>query len=144
MQKKRKERPANPKLVLLNKPYGVLSQFSGEADDDTLKNYIPHKDVYPAGRLDKDSEGLLLLTNDGVYQARLANPKYKVWKTYWVQVEGEPTEDQLEQLRNGVELKDGITRPAEAFVMPEPNNLWPRNRGSAGIRTEFAKRILMY
>ena len=127
MQKKRKERPANPKLVLLNKPYGVLSQFSGEADDDTLKNYIPHKDVYPAGRLDKDSEGLLLLTNDGVYQARLANPKYKVWKTYWVQVEGEPTEEQLEQLRNGVELKDGMTRPAEAFVMPEPNNLWPRN-----------------
>jgi len=127
MQKKRKERPANPKLVLLNKPYGVLSQFSGEADDDTLKNYIPHKDVYPAGRLDKDSEGLLLLTNDGVYQARLANPKYKVWKTYWVQVEGEPTEEQLEQLRNGVELKDGMTRPAEAFVMPEPNDLWPRN-----------------
>ncbi len=127
MQKKRKERPANPKLVLLNKPYGVLSQFSGEADDDTLKNYIPHKDVYPAGRLDKDSEGLLLLTNDGVYQARLANPKYKVWKTYWVQVEGEPTEEQLEALRHGVELKDGLTRPAEAFVMPEPNNLWPRN-----------------
>lgn len=127
MQKKRKERPANPKLVLLNKPYGVLSQFSGEADDETLKQYIPHNDVYPAGRLDKDSEGLLLLTNDGVYQARLANPKYKVWKTYWVQVEGTPNDEQLTALRTGVELKDGMTRPAEAFVMPEPNNLWPRN-----------------
>lgn len=120
-------RPANPKLVLFNKPYGVLSQFSGEAGDATLKDWVPHKDVYPAGRLDKDSEGLMLLTNDGVYQARLSNPKYKVWKTYWVQVEGEPTTEQLRQLQQGVELNDGKTKPAEAFVMDEPHALWPRN-----------------
>ena len=103
MQRRRKNRnarprPANPKLVLLNKPYGVLSQFSGEPGDATLKDWVPHNDVYPAGRLDKDSEGLMLLTNDGVYQARLADPKYKVWKTYWVQVEGEPSQEQLLQL----------------------------------------------
>ncbi|MAK70474.1 MAG: pseudouridine synthase [Idiomarina sp.] len=132
MQRKRKNhssrpRPANPKLVLLNKPFGVLSQFTGEPGDATLKDWVPFNDVYPAGRLDKDSEGLMLLTNDGVYQARLSNPKYKVWKTYWVQVEGEPTSEQLTQLQQGVELNDGMTRPAEAFVMTEPMNLWPRN-----------------
>ncbi|MGI0152200.1 MULTISPECIES: pseudouridine synthase [Idiomarina] len=120
-------RTANPKLVLLNKPYGVLSQFSGSADEQTLKGLIPHNDVYPAGRLDKDSEGLLLLTNDGVLQHKISHPSQKLQKTYWVQVEGEPTAEALQQLRQGVELNDGITLPAEVMVMPEPQNLWPRN-----------------
>lgn len=123
----RRPRPVNPKLVLLNKPYGVLSQFSGEPDDVTLKDYVPHTNVYPAGRLDKDSEGLMLLTNDGVYQARLANPKYKVAKTYWVQVEGIPDEAQLAALRNGCELNDGMTKPAQVFAIDEPAGLWSRN-----------------
>ncbi|PYE34364.1 ribosomal large subunit pseudouridine synthase E [Idiomarina fontislapidosi] len=123
----RRPRPVNPKLVLLNKPYGVLSQFSGEPDDVTLKDYVPHTNVYPAGRLDKDSEGLMLLTNDGVYQARLANPKYKVAKTYWVQVEGIPDEAQLAALRNGCELNDGMTKPAQVFAIDAPAGLWPRN-----------------
>ncbi|OIN02137.1 pseudouridine synthase [Idiomarina sp. MD25a] len=123
----RRPRPVNPKLVLLNKPYGVLSQFSGEPDDVTLKDFVPHSNVYPAGRLDKDSEGLMLLTNDGVYQARLANPKYKVAKTYWVQVEGVPDEAQLNALRNGCELNDGLTKRAQVFAIDEPTGLWPRN-----------------
>jgi len=119
-------RPANPKLILLNKPFGVLSQFSGSDGEQTLKGLIPHNDVYPAGRLDKDSEGLLLLTNDGNLQHKISHPKHKMPKTYWVQVEGVPTESELQQLRDGVELNDGITLPAEAFLMEEPINLWPR------------------
>lgn len=130
-QKRRKSKsqpgPANPKLVLFNKPYGVLTQFSGGEDEPTLKPYIPYNDVYPAGRLDKDSEGLLLLTNDGSLQDKISHPKHKLPKTYWVQVEGEPDEAVLQQLRDGVELNDGMTLPAEAFVMAEPDNLWPRN-----------------
>lgn len=122
-----KARPPNPKLVLLNKPYGVLTQFSGEAEEQTLKGLVPFSDVYPAGRLDKDSEGLLLLTNDGTLQHKISHPKYKMPKTYWVQVEGEPTAAQLEQLCKGVELNDGMTLPASAFVMAEPQRLWPRN-----------------
>ncbi|MDA0978834.1 MAG: pseudouridine synthase, partial [Proteobacteria bacterium] len=99
-------------LILLNKPWGVLCQFTGESPN--LSDLVNHKGYYPAGRLDKDSEGLLLLTRDGSLQARIADPKFKMEKTYWVQVEGELTDTALEHLRRGVELKDGRTRPARA------------------------------
>lgn len=123
----RRPKPANPKLVIFNKPYGMLTQFSGEPDDLTLKGTVPYTDIYPAGRLDKDSEGLLLLTNDGSLQAKITDPRHKMKKIYWVQVEGEPDAAALQTLQQGVELKDGITRPAQAFIMPEPTGLWPRN-----------------
>jgi 23S rRNA pseudouridine2457 synthase len=121
-----------PQLLLFNKPYGVLSQFTDRGADDaetpreTLSAYINVPGVYPAGRLDRDSEGLLLLTDDGKLQARIADPKYKMPKTYLVQVEGDVTEESLEQLQRGVRLKDGITRPAIAERIEEPD-LWPRN-----------------
>ncbi len=105
-------------LILFNKPYGVLSQFTGE--DPTLARYISLKGYYPAGRLDKDSEGLLLLTNDGNLQARIASPKFKMEKTYWVQVEGEISKEALQALAKGVELKDGLTRPAKARSIETP------------------------
>ena len=113
-------------LIAFNKPFGVLCQFSGEGR--TLADYIDMPDVYPAGRLDKDSEGLLLLTDDGRLQARIASPKFKLPKTYRVLVEREPAGQALEALRRGVELKDGRTRPAEVRRIPEPGNLWPRDR----------------
>lgn len=115
-------------LILLNKPYGVLSQFTDEGSGKrTLKEFIDRPGMYPAGRLDLDSEGLLILTDDGRQQARISDPRHKVEKTYLAQVEGIPSETALETLRKGVDLKDGRTRPARARIVTEPENLWPRD-----------------
>lgn len=114
------------RLILFNKPYGVLCQFSRDGDRQTLADFIDLPGVYPAGRLDQDSEGLVLLTADGRLQARIADPKFKMAKTYWVQVEGTITDEALAALRNGVQLKDGMTRPAEAERIDDPQ-LWPRD-----------------
>jgi 23S rRNA pseudouridine2457 synthase len=115
-----------PKIILLNKPYGVLCQFTDNENRATLANYIKEKNVYAAGRLDRDSEGLVILTDDGKLQNKITDPKHKLVKTYNVQVEGEITEKALEQLRQGVKLKDGTTKPAEAQQIEEPLHLWPR------------------
>jgi 23S rRNA pseudouridine2457 synthase len=112
-------------LIAFNKPHGVLCQFSGEGK--TLADYVDVPGVYPAGRLDKDSEGLLLLTDDGKLQARIASPEFKLAKTYLVLIEREPDEMVLERLRRGVDLKDGRTRPAEVRRIREPEGLWPRD-----------------
>ncbi|GAC22723.1 23S rRNA pseudouridine2457 synthase [Paraglaciecola mesophila KMM 241] len=123
--KKPKVTDSRSKIVLFNKPFNVLTQFTDATGRQTLKDFIPIPDIYAAGRLDKDSEGLLVLTNYGKLQSKLTDPKKKTSKTYWVQVEGIPQEGQLQALRDGVELKDGLTRPAKVESMPEPD-LWPR------------------
>ncbi len=117
------------KLILFNKPFGVLPQFTDRGSvtkRPTLSDYIDLPGVYPAGRLDRDSEGLMLLTGDGKLQARIADPRYKTPKTYLVQVEGDVAEQSLAMLRQGVELKDGMTRPADVERIDEPD-LWPRD-----------------
>ena len=121
------------RLILFNKPYGVLTQFTDKgmgnsegAPRATLSDYIKVPGVYPAGRLDRDSEGLLLLTDDGALQARIADPRFKMPKTYLVQVEGVPDRASLDRLRKGVQLKDGPTRPATVEAIDDPQ-LWPRD-----------------
>ena len=114
------------RLILLNKPYDVLCQFTDQAGRKTLADLVNIPDVYPAGRLDRDSEGLMLLTNDGALQARLSHPRYKMEKTYWVQVEGNPDDEAIDQLRRGVVIQNKKTRPAKVARIREPV-LWPRN-----------------
>lgn len=133
------------RVVLFNKPYRVLSQFSADGDKSTLADYIPLKAVYPAGRLDYDSEGLMLLTDDGKLQARIANPRYHKSKTYLVQVENQPDDDAIEKLRQGVELKDGMTRPARVNRCDAPDWLWPRTppiRQRQSIPTQWLEIVI--
>jgi 23S rRNA pseudouridine2457 synthase len=114
-------------VILFNKPFGVICQFTGDGTRPTLKDYVGVPHVYPAGRLDTDSEGLVVLTADGAMQARISSPKHKLPKTYWVQVEGSPSDAQLAALALGVELDGVMTRPAQARAIDEPPLLWPRD-----------------
>ena len=125
-------------IILFNKPYNTMCQFSGGSPN--LSDFISLNQVYPAGRLDKDSEGLLILTDDGVLQHKISHPRYKKAKTYWVQVEGCPDKTALEKLRKGIQLKDGKTRPAKVSIIDEPEGIWPRNppiRYRANIPTSW-------
>ena len=136
---------SRPVLIAFNKPFGVICKFSPEPGKQTLADYIKVPGVYPAGRLDTDSEGLLLLTDDGVLQARIASPRHKLAKTYWVQVEGEPDESALHALRQGVDLGDFITQPAGARLIDAPHGLWPRDppiRYRAKIPTSWLELTL--
>ena len=131
-------------LVLFNKPYNVLSQFTDQSGRQTLADYIDIPKVYAAGRLDATSEGLLLLTDEGALQNRIAHPKHKMEKVYWVQVDGSITDDSIKQLKRGVSLKDGVTAPAKVKLITEPD-LWPRNppvRFRANIPTSWVEIII--
>lgn len=126
-------------ILLFNKPFDVLCQFTDQSGRETLKNYVQHKGLYPAGRLDRDSEGLLLLTDDGRLQHLISHPKHKLDKVYWVQVEGQPDPPALTRLSQGVELNDGLTAPA-CVRMLDPPDIWPRTppiRFRANIPTSW-------
>jgi 23S rRNA pseudouridine2457 synthase len=132
-------------LLAFNKPFGVICKFSPEPERRTLADFIDVPHVYPAGRLDTDSEGLLLLTDDGALQARISSPRFKLAKVYWAQVEGEPDEPAIESLRRGVDLGDFITQPAGARRIDEPAGLWPRDppiRHRAKIPTSWIELTL--
>jgi 23S rRNA pseudouridine2457 synthase len=133
------------RLILFNKPYGVLSQFTPEGRWQGLRDHLSVPGVYAAGRLDADSEGLLILTDDGTLQSRIADPRHKLPKTYWAQVEGEPDDAALEPLRQGVDLGDFATRPAQVRLMEEPTGLWPRTppvRFRQAIPTRWIELII--
>ena len=132
-------------LIAFNKPFGVVCKFSPEPGRPTLADYIQRPGVYPAGRLDTDSEGVLLLTDDGGLQARIASPHHKLSKVYWAQVEGQATEAAMQSLRNGVDLGEFITQPAGALLIDEPPGLWPRDppiRYRAKIPTSWVELTL--
>lgn len=132
-------------LLAFNKPFGVACKFSPEPGRKTLADFIDVRGVYPAGRLDTDSEGLLLLTDDGALQARITDPRHKLAKVYWAQVEGEPTPQAIETLCRGVDLGEYVTRTAEARLIEEPAQLWPRNppiRFRARIPTRWIQLTL--
>lgn len=124
------------RLILFNKPYGVICQFTPVDSHPSLRDFIPFSGFYPAGRLDADSEGLVLLTDDGKLQNRISDPKFKLPKTYWAQVEGKPDEFALNKLRLGVVLNDFKAQPAQVYLMDEPDCLWPR-----AVPIRFRKNI---
>jgi 23S rRNA pseudouridine2457 synthase len=132
-------------IILFNKPFNVVCQFSKHETHPTLKDYIGVPGVYAAGRLDTDSEGLLIITDDGALQHRLSDPRHKLPKTYWVQVEGIPQETDLAPLRRGLDLGDFVTRPAQVRQIPEPSGLWPRHppiRARKAIPTAWLELII--